>query len=172
LVIYERVIVSDTTIYVVGLAKSVSSYTLHVAAISAATGELLTSTNLPSNIANGPEDFLFLTKATEENPHLIWLERGVVKYVSLTPKLGSKPSSIPGSDYEQILDVGLCDKGFFVARKTDGSSYVFKIEGNKAQQSWEFAGSVSSFLLWRNRSVLIACRLMMLQSRILYTLVV
>jgi hypothetical protein len=142
-VIYERIVVTGSTVYAVGLTKVSSSYTLHVTAVSSSTGEELSTANVRSSIDNGPRDFFTLTTNVEENPHLVWLEHGVVKHVALIPKLPSKPTSLSGPDYDQIINLGLGEKGFFVARKSDGGSHVYKLETAKFQRKWEFTGSVS-----------------------------
>ena len=135
--------VSDATIYVIGLAESFESSTLHVTALSSESGEPIASINIPSDIANGPGDFFSLTQGVMQNPHLVWLDKRVIKHVALTPKLTNKPNSISGATYVHITNLGLCDKGYFVARKADGASYVFNLVGTKVQQIWEFTESVS-----------------------------
>lgn len=142
---YEKVVVSGSTVYAIGRANSFASYTLHVTAISSTTGELLQSVHLPSSLGNSPADYFPLASPGEDSSQLVWLEKGVVKHVALTPKLAAKPTSISGSKYERIIDLGLGDKGFFVARKSDGSAYVYKLENAKLQRTWEFAGSVCSW---------------------------
>lgn len=143
LVILERLTVIDSTIYAVGLAKSYASYTLHVTALSAETGELLTTRNIPSSIENGPDDFFTLSPSTSEDPRLIWIEKGVVKSMALTPGLGGKPQSLKGSSNAKIVDVGLSEYGLFVVRKEDGSASVFKLNQNVIESIWDFADSVS-----------------------------
>jgi outer membrane protein assembly factor BamB len=146
LVILERLTVTDSTIYAVGLAKSFASYTLHVTALSAETGELLTTQNIPSNIQNGSDDFLMLFPPTSEDPRLVWIEKGVVRSVALTPKLTSKPQSLRGSANTKILDVGLSEHGMFIVKKEDGSATVFKLNQNAFESLWDFADSVSCVL--------------------------
>lgn len=143
MVILERLVVTDSTIYAVGLAKSFASHTLHVTALSAATGELLTTQHIHSNIENGPNDFFTLSPSNSEDPRLIWIEKGVVRSVALTPKLANKPQSLRGSSNTQILDVGLSEHGIFIVRKEDGSATVFKLNQNTLEPVWDFADSVS-----------------------------
>ena len=143
MVILERLIVTDSTIYAVGLAKSFSSYTLHVTALSAETGELLTTQNIPSNIENGSDDFFKLSSPTSDHPRLVWIEKGVVRSVVLIPKLTNKPQSLRGSAHTKILDVGLSEYGLFVVKTEDGSAKVFRLNQNTIESIWDFADSVS-----------------------------
>lgn len=138
---------TDSTIYAIGLAKSYASYTLHATALSAETGELLTTHNIHSSIENGSEDFLTLSPPTSEDPHLVWVEKGVVKSVTLTPKLANKPRSLKGYSAARIADVGLLEHGIFVARKEDGAASVFKLNRNAIESIWDFADSVSRYIL-------------------------
>ena len=143
MVILERLAVTDSTIYAIGLAKSYSSYTLHVTALSAETGELLTTQNIPSSIENAPDDFFALSSPTSEDPRLVWIERGVVKSMALTQKLTNKPQSLRGSANTKILDVGLSEHGLFVVKREDGSASVFRLNQNNIELIWDFADSVS-----------------------------
>ena len=147
LVILERLTVTDSTIYAIGLAKSYASYTLHVTALSVETGELSTTRNIPSSIENGPDDFLSLSPATSEDPRLVWIEKGVVKSVALTPKLANKPQSLKGSTNAKIADVGLSEYGLFVVRKEDGSASVFRLNQNAIESIWDFADSVGYYVV-------------------------
>ena len=112
-------------------------------ALSADTGELLTTQHIPSSIANGPDDFFTLSSPTSEDPRLVWIEKGVVRSVALTPKLTSKPQSLKGSANTKILDVGLPEHGMFVVKREDGSASVFKLNKNTFEIIWDFADSVS-----------------------------
>ena len=143
MVILERLTVKDSTIYAIGLAKSYASYTLHVTALSSETGELLTTRNIPSSIENGSDDFFALSPSTSEDPRLVWIEKGVVKSVTLTPKFTNKPQSLRGSTNARIIDVGLSEYGLFIVRKEDGSASVLKSNQNAIESVWDFADSVS-----------------------------
>ena len=133
----------DSTIYAIGLAKSFASYTLHVTALSLETGELLTTRNIPSSIENGSDDFFALSPSTSEDPRLVWIEKGVVKSVALTPKLANNPQGLKGSTSARIIDVGLSGHGLFVVRKEDGSASVFRLDQGAIESIWDFADSVS-----------------------------
>jgi hypothetical protein len=73
----------------------------------------------------------------------VWVEKGVVKSVALTPKLTGKPRSLKVSPNARITDVGLSEYGLFVVRKEDGSASVFKLNQNVIESIWDFADSVS-----------------------------
>ena len=103
----------------------------------------MTTQNIPSSIANGSEDFFTLSPPTSEGPHLVWIEKGIVKSVVLTPKLTNKYRSLKGSSNTRITDVGLSEHGLFVARKEDGAASVFKLNQNIIESIWDFADSVS-----------------------------
>lgn len=124
--------------------------------LSISSGEELASANIPSSITDGPSSLLSLSPATTTSaPQIVWLESGSIKSVALTEKLDSKPTAVKGASYEQVLDVGLADQGYFVALKAgDGTARVVKsAEGEKEglKVVWEFADSVcpdTSFWVW------------------------
>jgi len=144
LVIHTHLLLADDAIYAVGAAKSVPSYTLHVSVLSPTTGELLTSANLPSSIANPLREFMVLTRDNTDSTHAIWLENGLVKSLVLTPKLSNKPSTVKGAGYTQILDVGLGEHGQLVATREDGASRILKLDedGLSLTSIWQFENSV------------------------------
>ncbi|KAI0060106.1 DUF1620-domain-containing protein [Artomyces pyxidatus] len=148
LVVYTKLIATDSTIYVVGLAKSFSSYTLHIAAVSTTTGELLSSAHIPSSIGGGSSDIITLAAQTDQSlpPRVAWLEGGSIHSIPLVPQLNEKPASSKGATYEKIIDVGLHKKGYFVALQSDGSSRVFRqdVEKSGLKVTWEFADSAKS----------------------------
>ena len=85
-----------------------------VTALSAETGELLTTQNIPSSTENGSDDFF---TPTSDHPRLVWIEKGIVKSVALTPKLMNKPQSLRGSADTKVLAIGLSEYGLFVFKK-------------------------------------------------------
>ena len=50
--------------------------------------------------------------------------------------------------YKKITDVGLSDKGFFVATKKDGNSRVMTLDsaGSGMKGIWDFDNSVSRYM--------------------------
>ena len=128
--------------YLVGLAKSFASYTLHVVALSPVDGSLLASADVPSSIEAGPSSVLLLSK--NEHTRVVWLEGGQIKSVELTPGLKEKPIAVKGAVYREVVNVGLEEHGMFVALKEDGSARLIKLnnEGTGLKIVWEFADSV------------------------------
>lgn len=85
---------------------------------------------------------------TTIDPRVVWLEAGSIRSVSLIPNLTEKPTSVKGS-YNKIIDVGLQDKGHFIALNTDDSGRVLSLDTSKAglKVIWEFEDSVSTLYL-------------------------
>ena len=103
----------------------------------------MTTHHIHSSIANGSEDFFTLSPPSSEDPHLVWIEKGVVKSLALTQKLTNKPRSLKNTPSARITDVGLSEHGLFLSRKDDGTASVFKLKQNAIESIWDFADSVS-----------------------------
>lgn len=147
LVIYSKVLATPSAVYLVGLAKSFASYTLHISAISPSTGDLITSASIPSTVTDGPSSIVCLnTNDYSMPPGVVWLEAGTIRAVALTSELKTTPVSVKGATYERIVDVGLAEKSHFVALKSDGSGRVLKLDSEKAglKVIWEFSDSARS----------------------------
>lgn len=56
--------------------------------------------------------------------------------------MATKPTSISGSNYEEIINLGLDDKGYFVARQRDGTAVAYKLQAGTLKKTWDFASSV------------------------------
>lgn len=139
---------TTSAVYVIGLAKSISSYTLHVTALSPSDGTVLATTDVPSTITDGPESILALKKLVGEAEivRAIWLEGGKIRSVALTPELQEKPVTVKGAAYESLVSTGLEDHGMFVAIKDDGSGRVVRLNDDNALKIiWEYADSVGAF---------------------------
>ena len=93
---------------------SYASYTLHVTALFAETGERLTTQNIPSSTENG-SDYFFAP--TSDHHRLVWIEEGTVKSVALTPKFMNKPQGLRGSADTKVLVIGLSEYGLFVFKR-------------------------------------------------------
>ncbi|KAJ3553144.1 hypothetical protein NM688_g3770 [Phlebia brevispora] len=155
LVIYSSVVPTPSAVYVVGLAKSFASYTLHVTALSPEDGAVLAEADVKSSIiGTGPASFLVLNrkgkdeeiKDEDDATRVVWLEGGVIRSIALTPELKDKPVPVKGAVYEKIIDAGLCEHGMFVALKEDGSGRVIKLnqEEKGLKVIWEFADSAKA----------------------------
>ncbi len=153
LVIYSTLVPTSSAVYVLGLAKSFASYTLHVTALSPSDGSIISTADVPSSITDGPQSVFALRKAGNgtEAVRAVWLEGGSIRSVNLTPELKEKPVPVKGAVYQEIIDAGLNDHGIFVALKDDGSGRVIKIneEGTGLKVIWEFADSVCKLCLER-----------------------
>ncbi|THH04236.1 hypothetical protein EW145_g5667 [Phellinidium pouzarii] len=147
-VVYSRIARTPSTVFVVGLSKSVASYTLHITALSAASGEVLANTHVPSAIHNGLTDFLLLSDTSDDDstPCVIWLEQGQLKFVPLTSELNGKPKTMKGATLKSILNIGLNEKGHFVALRSDGTGLAMRMDKDSMGLAliWEFAESASS----------------------------
>ncbi|KAK1228286.1 hypothetical protein PQX77_008674 [Marasmius sp. AFHP31] len=143
LVIYSNLLITPQAIYVVGLAKSFASYTLHITALSPATGEVISSSNIPSSIGTGIDD-LFSMLSTTGDPHVLWLEQNSIKYFSLTPTLSGKPATYKGASYHKLTDIGLNSNGYLMATQIDQNDQALKILGNKVELAWNFENSAPS----------------------------
>jgi ER membrane protein complex subunit 1 len=88
---------------------------------------------------------LTLFSDTTLNPRVVWLEAGSIRSVSLIPYLTEKPASVKGS-FSKIIDIGLQDKGHFIALSTDDSGRVLSLDKAGLKVIWEFEDSVSIYL--------------------------
>ena len=145
-IVYTKLVTTPSTVYVIGLSKSLATHILHVTSLSSSTGELVASVDFPSSILKGSSDVLILSSdATTLNPRVVWLEAGAIRSVSLVPYLSEKPTSVKGSTYSKIIDIGLQSKGYFIALNTDDIGQVLTLDANNAglKAIWVFADSVS-----------------------------
>ncbi|KAF8809912.1 DUF1620-domain-containing protein [Phlegmacium glaucopus] len=146
LVVYSKLILTVDALYVVGVAKSFASYTLHVSSLSPSTGQVTLSANLASSIVDPLAHLAVLTQPNTTQPQILWIEQETLRHVGLTPTLNEKAKLLKGTEYARILDVGLNDQGHAVISRKDGSTFVLKLDGevNSAKSVWEFVDSVSS----------------------------
>ncbi|KII83787.1 hypothetical protein PLICRDRAFT_147866 [Plicaturopsis crispa FD-325 SS-3] len=145
LVVHSKIVVTSSAIYLIGLAKSLKSYTLHATALSTSTGEVLSSANVPSSIDNGLTDFITVSRG--DHADIVWIEKDTVRFIPLLPELKTKATYyLKAASYKQIIDLGLAGHGQFVAIKADGSSRVVGLdsEGTALSVLWDFPDSVTS----------------------------
>ncbi|KAH0834201.1 hypothetical protein J3R83DRAFT_11513 [Lanmaoa asiatica] len=166
LVMYTHIYpdIHTSTLYVAGFAKSVRSYTLHVTTLDFATGEVITSVNIPASITNALTDFLLLgpsrvgsssTTSTRSDantdtfgPSLVWLSpsstasNATLSLFSapLSPSLKGKVMTIPNASYKSIHDVDLSGNGLFMAFRDNGAAEVIEYEtsGSPVRVVWDF----------------------------------
>ncbi|KAI0758760.1 hypothetical protein C8Q74DRAFT_1299849 [Fomes fomentarius] len=146
LVVYSKICVTPSTVYLLGLSKSVASYTLHITSLSTQNGGLIKSGDYPSSITTGPSQVLILddVRAAERAPRIVWLEEGVIKSFPLTPDLKTKLTVLKGTIYQKLEDVGLSEYGQFVAITDDGSGRVIKLSSEGLKVTWEYSDSATS----------------------------
>ena len=144
----------------VGLTKSIASYSLHITALSAATGVELAAAHIPSSIYNGLTDFLVLSDTTSHEPYVVWLEHfekaakskdsqgsgKEVRFAKLNSEMKGQPKALKGALFRSLSNVGLNDRGIFVAIQADGTGMALKLDRDSQGLSlvWEFEESVSS----------------------------
>ncbi|KAF5352206.1 hypothetical protein D9758_009183, partial [Tetrapyrgos nigripes] len=144
LVTYSNLLITPQSIYAVGLAKSFASYTLHVTTLSPATGEVISTSAIPSSISNGLKDFLLLNKPSNP-PYLVWTESGnTLKFLELTPTLQKKPSFPKDKLFSKIVDLGLGSHNMFVVIKEDGTGHIMAVNAGYMESVKEFVGSAYS----------------------------
>lgn len=148
-VVYSKVIVDADAVYVVGVAKSTTSYIPHFSTLSPSTGQLIASATIPSNIVDPLTHFAVLTRPNTTQTQALWIEQETLRSVSLTPTLNETVKLLKGTGYAKIQDVGLNHQGHVVISRKDGSTFILKLdgEGNSVRAAWEFFDSVSCFRL-------------------------
>ncbi|KAH9010844.1 DUF1620-domain-containing protein [Lactarius pseudohatsudake] len=144
-VVYVKLVTTPSTVYVISLTKSSASKTLYISSLSTSTGELVASTSVPLSVAAGPSDVLALSSdAATLIPRVVWLEAGTILSVALVPDLTEKHTSVMGSAYTRIVDIGLQSKGHFVALTTNDTGRILKLDVDKLKVIWEFTDSGKS----------------------------
>ena len=128
LTVISHVLATPTTIYLVGLAKSLASYTLHVTALSTSTGVEISSAHVPSSIIK-MSDLISVRDLRQSSitPVVVWLQNGQIMSYPLTPELGGKHKSTTAVKYRELVDVGLRNHGYLVAIERNGSSSVLQL---------------------------------------------
>ncbi|SPO32395.1 related to EMC1 - member of a transmembrane complex required for efficient folding of proteins in the ER [Ustilago trichophora] len=150
-----RVVANQEKIYVVSLLRNPNSAysSISVATLSAHTGDLLTTHEIPSGL-NTAADVVVLpwTKLPNLPPTanpgswVAWLNKdGTVRAAPLDPpsKRFAQPQVIYAKRAEAVftglVDAGLSNKGVFVAQRSDGLAEVLKVSADaKFTSFWEF----------------------------------
>lgn len=119
-----------------------------MSAFSASTGQLLADVHIPSSIHDGLTDFLVLSDTLDDEsaPYIVWLEKGALKFVRLTENLDAKTKHLKGFSFKRILNIGLNERGWFVALKEDGTGVALRTDKDSMglKHLWEFAESAVS----------------------------
>ncbi|TBU24929.1 hypothetical protein BD311DRAFT_780673 [Dichomitus squalens] len=145
-VLYSKIFVTPSTVYLLGLSKSFASYTLHVTSLSPDGGVVVYSGNVPSSIKTGFSQVFVLSdvSAPDTVPRVVWFEDSKIKSLELAPELTAKPATVKGAAYKTIEDVGLSEYGQFVAIAENGSGRVIKLTPEGLKVIWEYSDSATS----------------------------
>lgn len=114
-----------------------------------ATGLPLSSISLKAT-AEGSALAVVPSKDGVWGPTLVWLSAGTLKATLHGVTFSAVSSFSDGAKFSQILDVGLREKGIFVARREDGSAVVFGAETGTIKSLWNFHEAVSVVPLHRD----------------------
>ena len=150
-----RVVANKDRIHVVSLLRNTNSVynSISVATLSAHTGELLTTHEIPSGLNTAADVVILpwnqlpnLPPTANPGSWVAWLNKdGTVRAAPLDPptKKFAQPQVIyskrPESTFTGLVDVGLSNKGLFVARRSDGLAEVLKVSADaKFSSFWEF----------------------------------
>ncbi|KAK4703822.1 ER membrane protein complex subunit 1, partial [Phenoliferia sp. Uapishka_3] len=119
-----------------------SDSTLFSVPLSLSTGVPLSTLTMKSSPKIDSQFIAVLpAKAEGAPPTLIWLNAGALKSSlhGVDSFSGVKSfSEGEGGAFTEIVDVGLREKGVFVARREDGSATVFGAEGGVVKSLWNF----------------------------------
>ena len=106
----------------------------------------MNTVHIPSHIHNGLTDFLVLSDETSEDPFVVWIEHGPsqLRFASLTPELKGQEKTLRGATFKSVINVGLNERGYFVALRGDGSGMVLRLDraSKGIRDVWEFSESV------------------------------
>jgi hypothetical protein len=132
-------------LYAVGVSQAAASYVLHVRTFSPDTGDIIKDTNLVSSVIDPLAQLVTLSSSDPEKPIILWLDKGTLRYFSLTPTLDQKPKLMKGMGLARLVNIGLGDFGHAVITRDDGSSFIIKVdeESGYPKTVWEYKDSVS-----------------------------
>jgi len=142
LVIHNKLVLVDNKLYAIGFAKSTVSYTLHVTILNSSTAEVLRSSDIPANILDPWTESAVITHPSFAHPVAAWLEKGILRYVALTPTLRERPKSARGSGYTQIRDVSVNGQMVIVRQNGLGTVMGFEEDQITTKILWEFEDTV------------------------------
>jgi len=116
--------------------------------LNASTGEVIHSANIGANIADPWKESVTVLNPSLQLPVAVWLEKGTLRYVPLTPTLNGKPKSARGSGFIRIIDAGVGRRGQVVAVRQDGLGVLFQLDGEQTSATvvWEYEDAVCGHL--------------------------
>ncbi|KAJ9478867.1 ER membrane protein complex subunit 1 [Pseudozyma hubeiensis] len=150
-----RVVANKDKLHVVSLLRNTNSVynSISVATLSAHTGDLITTHEIPSGLNTAAEVVILpwnqlpnLPPTANPGSWVAWLNKdGSVRAVPLDPpsKRFAQPQVIyakrSDSVFTGLVDVGLSNKGLFVGQRSDGLAEVLKVSADaKFTSFWEF----------------------------------
>lgn len=150
-----RVVSNKDKVYVVSLLRNTGSVynSISVSTLSAHTGELLTTQEIPSGLNTAADVVILpwnslpnLPPTANPGSWVAWLNKdGSVRAAPLDPpnKRFAQPQVIYSkrSDavFTALVDPGLHNKGLFIGRRSDGLAEVLKVSADaKFTSFWEF----------------------------------
>lgn len=150
-----RVVANRDKVYVLSLTRNTNSAysSISVATLSAHTGELLTTHEVPSGLNTAADVVVLpwtqlpnLPPTANPGSWVAWLNKdGTVRAAPLDPpnKRFAQPQVLYAkraeSTFTGLVDVGLSNKGLFVAQRSDGLAEVLKVSADaKFTSFWEF----------------------------------
>lgn len=142
LIIHHKLVLIDNKLYVIGFAKSTASYTLHATILDPYNAEVLRSSHVPANILDPWTESAVLTHPSFAHPVAVWLEKGVLRYVPLTPRLNEKPKSSKGSGYTQIKNIAVDNQVVIVHQNGSGIVMGFEDDHITTKTLWKFEDAV------------------------------
>lgn len=146
---YTKLVLATNTVYAIGVTKTAAaSHTLHVTTLNVTTGEVIHSANIGANIADPWKESATVLNPSLQLPVAVWLEKGTLRYVSLTPTLNGKPKSARGSGFVGIIDVGAGSRGQIVAVRQGGLGVLYRLDGEQTSATvvWEYEDAVCGHL--------------------------
>jgi hypothetical protein len=148
LTLYSHILSTPTHVYVAGLSKSFTGFTLQVTIIDSQTGQAVEEgLNIPGAQPKSFADVILTRSSHPSQPsRLVYLTDATISSVPLTdaPKELKSPTVIKYFDCSKLLDVGLNEHGMLVAVKSDGTARALKLDEAGLRSVWEFRDSASS----------------------------
>ncbi|KAN0065514.1 hypothetical protein ACQY0O_001351 [Thecaphora frezii] len=149
-----RLVSTKDKVHVVAIARSGSASTIVIYTLNHA-GQLLTSREVPSDLPHGSADVVVLPwnqlpnqpPSASAGAWIAWLDAdGSVRAAPLNPASpeAAQPQVLYArrpetSTFVSIVEVGLGDRGLFVAKRSDGMGEVLRVGTNgKFTSMWEF----------------------------------
>ncbi|KAM6494809.1 Protein of unknown function (DUF1620) domain containing protein [Amanita muscaria] len=139
LVIYNKVFSTSYAVYVIGVSKSIASYTVHITSLHSSTGEVLNDVEVPSSVAQPFHEMALMSLHVphQYRPRIAWLEDGQIKSKALTPDLKNRVGFVKDLKVDRIIDVGVSDHGYLVGWTKGAPTHILKmVEDGTLIKAW------------------------------------